>query len=73
MQGQLPPEMGYLAHIEQFSVSKNALNGTLPLSTFNMTRLAVLDLYENDFTGFIPSSISNAPYIVDPGPFKEYI
>ena len=64
MKGGIPREVGYLQHVEHFIFSRNYLNGTLPDSIFNMSRLAVLDLHSNSLSGTIPS-MENAPYIVD--------
>ncbi|SEK30428.1 Leucine-rich repeat (LRR) protein [Aquimarina amphilecti] len=57
--GNLPPSIGDLINLRDFSMSRNVLTGSIPSSIGNLGNLDSLLLAFNMLTGSIPSSISN--------------
>ncbi|KAI9084571.1 hypothetical protein K1719_033559 [Acacia pycnantha] len=58
MEGILPTNIGIMfPNLEYFNVSGNALNGGIPPSIGNMSKLLALDLSRNKFSGQVPESL----------------
>ncbi|GAB4838794.1 hypothetical protein Ancab_028336 [Ancistrocladus abbreviatus] len=55
--GSLPPDLGYIEHLQQLDLSNNFFNGTLPSSLFNASELQVLSLGNNSISGELPRDI----------------
>ncbi len=52
--GDIPPELGGLAHLTKLSLGSNRLTGTIPPELGNLTSLLDLDLRANRLVGEIP-------------------
>ena len=59
MTGGIPPEIGNLTNLEQFSVQDNQLTGAVPAALWTLTDLAVLAIAGNRLTGSIPPEIAD--------------
>ncbi|KAE8671621.1 DCN1-like protein 1-like [Hibiscus syriacus] len=55
--GSISSDLGMLEHLRSLDLSKNSLNGSLPVSFFNSTKLRFLDLSNNLIAGGIPETI----------------
>lgn len=54
--GPLPPNIGFLRHLEVLDFSNNALTGELP-SELQYAPLEVLDVSDNNLVGLVPKSL----------------
>ncbi|KAK2632705.1 hypothetical protein EUGRSUZ_L01193, partial [Eucalyptus grandis] len=62
--GPIPPNIGELMpHLTDLDISRNALNGTIPLSIGKMTNLTTLVISNNHLSGEIPRFWSNLPFL----------
>nr|GMC75093.1 LRR receptor-like serine/threonine-protein kinase FLS2 [Ipomoea batatas] len=50
--------MGHMIYLEQLSMSKNHLEGPIPIELCSLEFLSILDLSENNLTGSIPSCLN---------------
>merc|ERR1712125_56086 len=57
MGGRIPAEIGNLIHLQELSLSSNALSGRIPAEVGNLINLKELDLYFNKLSGIIPESM----------------
>ncbi|CAI5478420.1 unnamed protein product [Closterium sp. Yama58-4] len=57
IQGELPPDIFQLKHLDSLYMDRNKFSGTLPDAIGNMVSLTELVLMYNDFTGPLPSSM----------------
>ncbi|GAB4852880.1 hypothetical protein Ancab_017077 [Ancistrocladus abbreviatus] len=55
--GSIPPDLGYIEHLQQLDLSNNFFNGTLPSSLFNASELQVLSLANNFISDELPEYI----------------
>ncbi len=55
--GTLPPELGYLTHLEELDLAYNNLTGVIPPELGQLSSLRHLRLTYNSFTGPIPSEL----------------
>ncbi|MCO5574591.1 hypothetical protein L7F22_028379 [Adiantum nelumboides] len=59
LQGSIPPNSITMLHsLTSLNLSNNFLAGELPNDLGNLSNLEILDLSQNQFTGFIPISVS---------------
>ncbi|XP_039158901.1 LOW QUALITY PROTEIN: receptor-like protein EIX2 [Eucalyptus grandis] len=62
--GPIPPNIGELMpRLTDLDISRNALNGTIPLSIGKMTNLTTLVISNNYLSGEIPRFWSNLPFL----------
>lgn len=54
--GPIPPNLGFLRHLEVLDFSNNHLTGEIP-SELQYAPLEVLDLSDNELVGFVPQSL----------------
>ncbi|KAH0719291.1 hypothetical protein KY285_015322 [Solanum tuberosum] len=58
--GNLPSTIGNgLPNVEKIFLGGNNINGVLPGSISNLSKLTFLELFSNEFTGSIPDSLGN--------------
>ncbi|XP_028782565.1 receptor-like protein 15 [Neltuma alba] len=58
MEGRLPGNIGLMfPNLEYLNVSGNGLNGSIPPSIANMSKLLTLNLSRNNFSGQVPESL----------------
>lgn len=62
--GELPPGWSNLTMLRRFDVSTNKLNGTIPEELCELP-LESLNLFENQFEGFLPESIAKSPNLYE--------
>ncbi|KAH0651148.1 hypothetical protein KY285_032238 [Solanum tuberosum] len=62
--GELPSGWSNLTRLRRFDVSTNKLNGTIPDELCELP-LESLNLFENQFEGFLPDSIANSPNLYE--------
>ena len=63
LSGEIPPELGNLAKLEEWYLHENQLSGEIPPELGNLASLKVLELQENQLSGCVPSSLSGGVYI----------
>ena len=59
LEGVIPPELGFLSHLEQLDLAYNELTGPIPPALGRLSRLNTLYLLRNQLTGPIPSEFGN--------------
>ena len=59
MVGYLPPQIGFLKWVSEFSVSNNKLEGLVPQSIGDMTSLKNLSLSSNGFISPLPETLAH--------------
>ena len=59
--GELPPELGNLAHLEALSLTDNQLTGEIPAQLGNLYYLSSLHLAGNQLTGCLPANWQDVP------------
>lgn len=59
LRGEIPPELGNLAHLEWLDLHGNQLSGAIPESLGNLSKLEQLNLSDNQLSGSIPASLGN--------------
>ena len=59
LSGELPPELGNLSRLREWSLRDNQLNGEIPPELGNLFHLEVLSLERNRLSGPIPPSLGN--------------
>ena len=59
LSGELPPELGNLAHLRSMNLFGNQLSGGLPSELGNLANLQVLDLSWNRLSGEMPPELGN--------------
>ena len=59
LNGEIPPEIGNLAELEELTLNANNLSGSIPPELGGLANLEVLFLAANDLSGSIPSEIGN--------------
>ncbi len=57
--GEIPPELGNLANLEELWLGGNQLSGEIPPELGNLANLEVLSLGGNELTGEIPPELGN--------------
>ncbi len=57
--GTIPPELGYLANINQLSLGNNQLSGPIPPELGNLANINYLYLDDNQLAGTIPPELGN--------------
>jgi len=55
--GSLPPEIGYLSHLRNLTLSENDITGPLPSTITKLTNLLALDLEKNKIQGQLPNNM----------------
>ena len=55
--GEIPPELGSLANLEELYLWGNQLTGTIPAELGSLANLVVLQLADNQLTGTIPAEL----------------
>ena len=55
--GEIPPELGDLANLQELNLGNNGLTGEIPPELGGLANLRRLDLFENGLTGEIPSEL----------------
>ncbi|XP_047169232.1 probable leucine-rich repeat receptor-like serine/threonine-protein kinase At3g14840 [Vigna umbellata] len=58
LSGTLPPELTGLPHLEEIDLTRNYLNGTIPVA-WGSSKLRIISLLGNRLTGPIPKEIGN--------------
>ncbi|KAL8232278.1 hypothetical protein R6Q57_002056 [Mikania cordata] len=61
--GNIPEELGLLAHIHVLNLSHNWLTGPIPVKFSNLANLESLDLSFNSLTGKVPSELIKLNYL----------
>jgi len=65
--GQLPDNFGnLLPNIQELLLNSNKLSGSIPSSIANATKLSLLSLAYNRFTGSIPTTFGKMHELKDP-------
>ena len=59
LRGEIPPELGILANLEELYLSQNQLTGEIPPELGQLTNLRHLVLFQNQLTGAIPPELAN--------------
>ena len=59
LRGEIPPELGNLANLEDLVLGDNKLRGEIPPELGNLATLRELDLSSNQLTGEIPPELGN--------------
>ena len=59
LRGEIPPELGNLANLEDLRLRENQLSGDIPPELGNLENLTVLLLYLNKLSGDIPPELGN--------------
>ena len=59
LSGEIPPELGNLANLEDLYLSANELSGEIPSELGNLANLESLFLSDNRLSGEIPSELSS--------------
>ena len=59
LSGELPPELGNLANLQQLSIHANQLSGEIPPELGNLASLTHLSLGGNELSGEIPPELGN--------------
>ena len=57
LKGVIPPELGFLSHLEQLDLNGNKLSGPVPSALGRLSRLEELSLQVNQLTGPIPPAL----------------
>jgi len=63
--GELPPELGELAHLRVLSVSNNVISGSIPESAGHLDSLRTFSVWANILSGTIPASLANLQQLQD--------
>ncbi|KAH7568749.1 hypothetical protein JRO89_XS06G0043700 [Xanthoceras sorbifolium] len=64
LSGSLPTSIGFsLPNLKEFGVGGNRLTGHIPSSISNASRLIVLDLSSNSFSGLVPSTLGSLTFL----------
>ena len=58
LSGEIPPELGNLANLEDLALHRDQLSGAIPPELGNLANLTRLDLSFNQLTGCVPSGLS---------------
>ena len=61
LSGEIPPELGNLAHLEALSLRDNHLTGEIPAQLGNLHHLLRIHLAGNQLAGFLPAHWQDAP------------
>ena len=59
MAGEIPLEIGALQNLTEVSLANNSLADHIPDAIFNGSKIEVISLYMNQFSGHLPPSIGN--------------
>ncbi|PHT82840.1 hypothetical protein T459_11283 [Capsicum annuum] len=57
--GIIPQEIENLVNLVELAMEKNHITGSVPISTFNISLLQILSVWENNLSGFLPREISS--------------
>ncbi|KAJ1378012.1 Leucine-rich repeat, partial [Sesbania bispinosa] len=63
LNGNIPPEIGYIENIYSLNLSHNGLSGSIPQSFSNLGKLESLDLSYNKLSGAIPPSLTELNFL----------
>ena len=63
LRGPLPSSIARFTHLEDLVLSKNNLNGDIPVGIAHLVNLKFLDLSFNEFTGTLPESLGSLTYL----------
>ena len=63
LRGELPPELGNLANLEELYLVQNRLTGGIPPELGKLTNLRHLVLFQNQLTGAIPPELANLKHL----------
>ena len=63
--GEIPPDLGNLAHLKLLLLENNDLTGTIPRELGSLASLERLQLQENGLTGGIPSELEKLTSLTD--------
>ena len=61
--GEMPPELGNLAYLENLRLFDNEISGQIPSQLGNLANLEHLILFGNEITGQIPSELGNLTHL----------
>ncbi len=59
LRGEIPSELGNLAHLQELYLSQNQLTGEIPPELGKLTGLKCLVLFQNQLTGAIPPELAS--------------
>ena len=59
MAGEVPLEIMTLQNLTEITLANNSLTGLIPSAIFNSSKIEVINLYLNNFSGRLPSSIGH--------------
>ena len=65
LSGPLPPEIGDMASLEEFSIYGNRLSGSLPPELGNLKALKEMSVADNRLEGFIPPELGDLASLED--------
>ncbi|RVX09712.1 Leucine-rich repeat receptor-like tyrosine-protein kinase PXC3 [Vitis vinifera] len=57
--GEIPDELQSLEKLQEFQISGNKFNGSIPIWVGNLTNLRVFTAYENELAGKIPDNLGS--------------
>ena len=58
LKGEMPPELGSLANLEELYLWGNELTGTIPTELGSLANLEVLSLSDNQLSGMVPQTLA---------------
>ena len=63
LSGEIPPEIGELAHLHELRLGENWLSGEIPPEIGELAHLRELDLSRNRLSGEIPPELGSIPHL----------
>lgn len=55
--GGIPNEIGGLINLKELNFHEGRFSGPFPFNLFNISTIEIIDLYKNEFSGHLPSSM----------------